>query len=193
MKISSPSRNTRARKPSHFGSKIQSPSAGNSSTRFASIGKIGGFTGRSTPHGTRGNPDMSLPEESSAYERRGTEKKPLVICLSFRRQDRDKSGDPRAMNPNEQPNLRGVDSHYGAVRCEFAAFDFGLKDRPEELRVPLILLVVRNSVGVWILSRDVPGSEDHVPEKKHIPEVALVVANSVVRCSRVMGVVGSRS
>jgi hypothetical protein len=51
MKISSPSRNTSARKPSHLGSKIQLPSAGNSSTRFASIGRIGGFTERSTPHG----------------------------------------------------------------------------------------------------------------------------------------------
>src|SRR5580700_4380466 len=51
MKISSPSRNTSARKPSHFGSKTQSPSAGNSSSRFASIGRIGGFTGRCTPHG----------------------------------------------------------------------------------------------------------------------------------------------
>jgi hypothetical protein len=52
MKISSPSRNTSARNPSHLGSKIQSPSAGNSPTRFASIGRIGGFTGSSTPHGT---------------------------------------------------------------------------------------------------------------------------------------------
>src|ERR1700736_2986713 len=51
MKISSPSRNISARKPSHLGSKIQSPSAGNSSTRFASMGRIGGFTGRSTSHG----------------------------------------------------------------------------------------------------------------------------------------------
>src|SRR5580693_10347869 len=51
MKISSPSRNISARKPSHLGSKVQSPSAGNSSTRFASIGRIGGFTGRCTPHG----------------------------------------------------------------------------------------------------------------------------------------------
>src|ERR1700691_2369364 len=51
MKISSPSRNTSARKPSHLGSKIQSPSSGNSSTRFASIGRIGGFSGRFTPHG----------------------------------------------------------------------------------------------------------------------------------------------
>src|ERR1700730_14145545 len=45
MKISSLSRNTRARKPSHFGSKIHAPVLGNSLTRFASIGKIGGFTG----------------------------------------------------------------------------------------------------------------------------------------------------
>src|SRR5580658_8891593 len=51
MKISSPSRNTSARKPSHFGSKTQSPSDGNSSTRLASIGKIGGLTGSCTPHG----------------------------------------------------------------------------------------------------------------------------------------------
>src|SRR5260370_2322088 len=51
MKISSPSRNTSARKPSHLGSKIQSPSAGNSSTRFASIGRSGGFSRRATPHG----------------------------------------------------------------------------------------------------------------------------------------------
>src|ERR1700735_4277376 len=46
MKISSPSRKTKARKPSHFGSKIQSPSVGNSSTRLASIGNSGGVTGR---------------------------------------------------------------------------------------------------------------------------------------------------
>jgi len=44
------SRKTRARNPSHLGSKIQVPATGNSSTRFASIGGIGGFTGRCTPH-----------------------------------------------------------------------------------------------------------------------------------------------
>src|SRR5260370_11531066 len=51
MKISSPSRITSARKPSHLGSKIESPSAANSSTHFASIGRIGVFSRRSTPHG----------------------------------------------------------------------------------------------------------------------------------------------
>src|SRR6185312_3375686 len=35
----------RARKPSHLGSKIQSPSVGRWLTRFASIGSRGGFTG----------------------------------------------------------------------------------------------------------------------------------------------------
>src|SRR6202047_1564351 len=50
MKISSPSRNTSARKPSHLDTKIQSPPACNSSTRFASIGSIGGFSRRSTTH-----------------------------------------------------------------------------------------------------------------------------------------------
>src|SRR5215470_1988615 len=49
MKISSASRNTSAPNPSHFGSKIQPPSAGNSLTRLASIGKIGGFTRSCTP------------------------------------------------------------------------------------------------------------------------------------------------
>src|SRR6185503_18877332 len=48
MKISSRSRKTRARNPSHFGSKIQSPLVGNSPIRLASIGKTGGFTGRFT-------------------------------------------------------------------------------------------------------------------------------------------------
>src|SRR5258705_7874515 len=51
IRISSPSRKTSARNPSHFGSKIQSPSAGNSLTRLASIGNSGGFTGSCTPHG----------------------------------------------------------------------------------------------------------------------------------------------
>src|SRR6266436_4724789 len=37
-----------ARNPSHFGSKIHVWPAGNSSIRFASIGSIGGFTGRFT-------------------------------------------------------------------------------------------------------------------------------------------------
>src|SRR2546426_10834964 len=45
-RISSPSRNTSVRNPSHFGSKIHVPPAGNSPTRLASIGKTGGFTGR---------------------------------------------------------------------------------------------------------------------------------------------------
>src|SRR5689334_22949004 len=37
-----------ARNPSHLGSKIQLSPAGKSSTRLASIGKTGGFTGRFT-------------------------------------------------------------------------------------------------------------------------------------------------
>src|SRR4051812_23851005 len=44
MRTSSPSRNMRARKPSHFGSKIQLESEGSWSTRLASIGEIGGCT-----------------------------------------------------------------------------------------------------------------------------------------------------
>src|SRR6478672_162014 len=48
MRISSPSRKTSARKPSHLGSKIQLPSSGSSPIRLASIGKMGGFTGRFT-------------------------------------------------------------------------------------------------------------------------------------------------
>src|SRR5262245_18491473 len=52
MKISSPSRKTRARNPSHFGSKIQLSPSGNSLTRLASIGRIGAFTSRSIPNGT---------------------------------------------------------------------------------------------------------------------------------------------
>ena len=45
---SSPSRKIRTRKPSHFGSKIHSPSDGSSETRLASIGRTVGFTGRFT-------------------------------------------------------------------------------------------------------------------------------------------------
>src|SRR4051812_5473460 len=52
MNSSSPSRNTRVRKPSHFGSKIQPSPGGSLSTRFASIGRTGGFTGRSILHPT---------------------------------------------------------------------------------------------------------------------------------------------
>src|SRR4051812_28199306 len=48
MKISSPSRKTNARKPSHLGSKIHAPAAGNSLTRLASIGKTVGCTGSCT-------------------------------------------------------------------------------------------------------------------------------------------------
>src|SRR4051812_26009188 len=53
MNISSPSRKTSERKPSHLGSKIHSPSDGISPTRLASIGSTGGLTGRSTLHSTR--------------------------------------------------------------------------------------------------------------------------------------------
>src|ERR1043166_13663 len=42
MKSSRSPRNTRARKPSHFGSKRESPARGRSSASFASIGSIGG-------------------------------------------------------------------------------------------------------------------------------------------------------
>src|SRR5213078_3641872 len=49
MKISSPSRNTSARNPSHLGSKIHSSPDGRSATRLASIGSTGGLTGRRTP------------------------------------------------------------------------------------------------------------------------------------------------
>src|SRR5215467_6577055 len=54
------------RKPSHLGSKIHSPAAGIWSTRLASIGRIGGFTGRfmialsSVPHRTE-LPRVSWP------------------------------------------------------------------------------------------------------------------------------------
>jgi hypothetical protein len=44
----SPSRKMRARKPSHLGSKIQVSPSGRSSMRFASMGRIGGLTGRFT-------------------------------------------------------------------------------------------------------------------------------------------------
>src|SRR5688572_3484297 len=49
MKRSSPSRKISVRKPSHFGSKSHPSPCGSSLTRFASIGKTGGFTGRSIP------------------------------------------------------------------------------------------------------------------------------------------------
>jgi hypothetical protein len=44
-----PSRKTRTRKPSNFGSKIQESPAGRASTSFASIGSTGGWRGSSTP------------------------------------------------------------------------------------------------------------------------------------------------
>src|ERR1700683_5668582 len=47
-RISSPSRNTSARKPSHVGSKIQDEPAGSCAIRFDSIGRNGGFTGSCT-------------------------------------------------------------------------------------------------------------------------------------------------
>src|ERR1700678_4176768 len=46
MKISSPSRKTSTRKPSHLGSKIHPSPSGKPATRFASIGKRGGLSGR---------------------------------------------------------------------------------------------------------------------------------------------------
>src|SRR6185437_222090 len=46
MNISWASRKTITRKPSHFGSKIQSPSTGRLSTRLASIGRTVGLTAR---------------------------------------------------------------------------------------------------------------------------------------------------
>src|SRR5260370_1305720 len=48
IRISSPSRKTRARNPSHFGSKIHPSPCGRSLVRLASIGKTGGLTGRRT-------------------------------------------------------------------------------------------------------------------------------------------------
>src|SRR6266702_6529045 len=55
MKISSSSQKTSARKPSHFGSNTQSSPGGSSSTRLASIGRSGGFTGRFTYQWYNGN------------------------------------------------------------------------------------------------------------------------------------------
>src|SRR3984957_15457039 len=49
--MSSPSRKTRARKPSHFGSKTHVSPEGISPTRLASMGRTGGFTGSCMPHG----------------------------------------------------------------------------------------------------------------------------------------------
>src|SRR5439155_14404154 len=48
--MSAPSRNTMARNPSHFGSYSQPSPRGRCSWSFASIGGIGGFTGRVTQH-----------------------------------------------------------------------------------------------------------------------------------------------
>ena len=48
--MSAPSRNTMARNPSHFGSYRQPSPRGSSVWSFASIGGIGGFTGRGMPH-----------------------------------------------------------------------------------------------------------------------------------------------
>src|SRR5438309_1318083 len=48
--MSAPSRNTMARNPSHFGSYSQPSPRGSSVWSFASIGGIGGFTGRATAH-----------------------------------------------------------------------------------------------------------------------------------------------
>src|SRR6201999_1027651 len=47
--ISSPSRKTTHRKPSHLGSYSRPGSRGTACTAFASIGRTGGITGRSTP------------------------------------------------------------------------------------------------------------------------------------------------
>jgi len=94
MKISSPSRNTSARKPSHLGSKIQSPSAGNSSTRFASIGRIGGFSRRSTPHGITWLHLLIAPEnEPLSDESR--------LPSPFRRQ-------PKSVRTPQQHSLHGL-------------------------------------------------------------------------------------
>src|SRR5512143_3019691 len=50
MYVSSPSRNTSARKPSHFGSNSQPSPVGSASAAFASIGSRGGWNGsRITP------------------------------------------------------------------------------------------------------------------------------------------------
>src|ERR1700761_8849212 len=49
--MSSPSRKTRARNPSHLGSKTQVSPGGSSPTRLASIGRTGGFTGSCMPYG----------------------------------------------------------------------------------------------------------------------------------------------
>src|SRR5687768_13718868 len=62
MKISSPSRKMSVRKPSHLGSKIHPSPGGSSLTRFASMGSIGGLTGRSiTTGGTMALATRHLP------------------------------------------------------------------------------------------------------------------------------------
>src|ERR1051326_5267854 len=57
MNSSSPSRKTSVRKPSHLGSKIHPSPGGNSPTRVASIGRTGGFTGRSIVHSELRSPN----------------------------------------------------------------------------------------------------------------------------------------
>src|SRR5271170_7289473 len=69
--MSSPSRKTRARKPSHFGSNNHPSPAGNSPTRFASMGKTGGFTGSCMPHG------IACPSPCSARARYSGNPMPL--------------------------------------------------------------------------------------------------------------------
>src|SRR5512146_2476889 len=49
MRVSSPSRNTSARKPSHFGANSQPSPSGRASRGLASIGSIGGSNGSFTP------------------------------------------------------------------------------------------------------------------------------------------------
>src|SRR5580698_268395 len=78
--------------------------------------------------------------------------------------------------------------HHWSIGCEFTAFDLRFKNRPQQLRVPLVALVVRYAIGFWIFTRDMRRAENDVPQKEHVPEVPFVVADAVIGRVGMMGV-----
>src|ERR1700722_8748183 len=67
-----------------------------------------------------------------------------------------------------------------------------LKDRPKKLRIPLLLLVMFDPIPLRIPPRNDPRPKEHIPKKKHIPEISLVMPHPIVITVRMMGMMRRR-
>src|SRR6202044_1951853 len=73
------------------------------------------------------------------------------------------------------------------------AWNVRFEDRPQKLGVPGIAFIVRDAILLGILAGNVARAENHVPQEKHVAEVAFVISDPIVRSRCVVRMMSSRS